>query len=57
MSRNPKFDAEKFKQQAIHNHTKRKDALEAFHKRLVHPTTELEKEKSVTYRSQAFRGK
>ena len=54
MARNPKFDAEKFKQQAIHNHTKRKDSLEAFHKRLLHPTSELEKDKPVTYRSKAF---
>ena len=56
MSRNPKFDAEKFKQQAIHNHTKRKDSLEAFHKRLLHPTKELEKDQPVTYRSKAFSG-
>ena len=57
MAKNPKFDAEKFKQQALHNHTKRKDSLEAFHKRLLHPTSELEKDKPVTYRSKAFRGK
>ena len=57
MAKNPKFDPKKFAQQQEFNHTNRRDSLESFHERLVHPLSEPSKDEPVTYRSKAFRGK
>lgn len=57
MTVNPAFDPEKFAQQQEHAHTVRKQQLEDFHRRLLHPTSEPEEGEPVTYQSKAFKAK
>ena len=54
---NPKFDQAKFDQNQVHQHTKRKQQLETFHRNLVHPPNPVKPDEPVTYRSSAFRTK
>ena len=55
MTVNPNFDPEKYEQQLKHAHTTRKQQLEEFHRRLLHPTSEPVEGEPVTYRSAAFK--
>jgi len=54
MDANPKFKPDAFKKSMTSGLEAKKEQLEAFHHRLVHPTSELPEDEAVTYRSKAF---
>ncbi|MDF1814125.1 MAG: sulfatase, partial [Verrucomicrobiales bacterium] len=55
MSVNENFDAEKFAEQQKRSHTVKKEQLEKFHHKLVHPPKPVQPGEPVTYKSSAFK--